>query len=162
MSALRVARGATGRDKILKFEGGYHGHSNELLAAADRAWNSPDVPALDPVPGARELLAALRSQLLLFLVTRGREARQQNKIDRIGLRDAFDAIRIRSPANGSKRDDFEALIAEWRLRPERCVVVGDDPSDEIAHGAALGMHTILVSALPLSMIPDQLKKWGIL
>ena len=34
MSALRVARGATGREKIVKFEGGYHGHSNELLAAA--------------------------------------------------------------------------------------------------------------------------------
>ena len=34
MSALRVARGATGREKILKFEGCYHGHSNELLAAA--------------------------------------------------------------------------------------------------------------------------------
>ncbi len=34
MSALRVARGATGRDKIVKFEGCYHGHSNELLAGA--------------------------------------------------------------------------------------------------------------------------------
>ncbi len=28
MSALRVARGVTGRDKIIKFEGCYHGHSN--------------------------------------------------------------------------------------------------------------------------------------
>ena len=34
MSALRLARAATGRDKLLKFEGCYHGHSNELLAAA--------------------------------------------------------------------------------------------------------------------------------
>jgi len=34
MSALRLARAATGRDKIIKFEGCYHGHSNELLAAA--------------------------------------------------------------------------------------------------------------------------------
>ena len=34
MSALRVARGATGREKIIKFEGCYHGHSNELLVAA--------------------------------------------------------------------------------------------------------------------------------
>lgn len=31
MSALRVARAATGRDKILKFEGCYHGHSDSLL-----------------------------------------------------------------------------------------------------------------------------------
>jgi glutamate-1-semialdehyde 2,1-aminomutase len=34
MSALRVARGATGRDKILKFEGCYHGHSDALLVQA--------------------------------------------------------------------------------------------------------------------------------
>src|SRR6187551_534678 len=34
MSALRLARGYTGRDIIVKFDGGYHGHSNELLVAA--------------------------------------------------------------------------------------------------------------------------------
>jgi glutamate-1-semialdehyde 2,1-aminomutase len=34
MSAVRLARGATGRRKLIKFEGCYHGHSNELLAAA--------------------------------------------------------------------------------------------------------------------------------
>ena len=33
MSAVRLARGATGRDKILKFAGCYHGHSDSLLAA---------------------------------------------------------------------------------------------------------------------------------
>ena len=32
MSAIRLARGATGRDRILKFEGCYHGHSDALLA----------------------------------------------------------------------------------------------------------------------------------
>lgn len=34
MSALRLARGFTGRSKIIKFSGCYHGHSNELLVAA--------------------------------------------------------------------------------------------------------------------------------
>lgn len=34
MSALRLARGFTGRSKIVKFSGCYHGHSNELLVAA--------------------------------------------------------------------------------------------------------------------------------
>ncbi|NNN02249.1 MAG: glutamate-1-semialdehyde 2,1-aminomutase [Acidimicrobiaceae bacterium] len=33
MSAVRLARGATGRDKIVKFEGCYHGHSDALLVA---------------------------------------------------------------------------------------------------------------------------------
>jgi glutamate-1-semialdehyde 2,1-aminomutase len=34
MSALRVARGHTGRAKIIKIEGGYHGHADNLLAAS--------------------------------------------------------------------------------------------------------------------------------
>ena len=34
MSALRVARGFTGRDKIIKIDGGYHGHADRLLVAA--------------------------------------------------------------------------------------------------------------------------------
>lgn len=34
MSALRVARGVTGRDKIIKFEGCYHGHSDAMLVGA--------------------------------------------------------------------------------------------------------------------------------
>jgi len=34
MTALRLARGATGRDKIIKFEGGYHGHADAMLVKA--------------------------------------------------------------------------------------------------------------------------------
>jgi glutamate-1-semialdehyde 2,1-aminomutase len=34
MSAIRLARGFTGRNKILKFEGCYHGHSDSLLVKA--------------------------------------------------------------------------------------------------------------------------------
>src|SRR5205814_805695 len=34
MSALRLARGATGRNKIVKFEGCYHGHADSLLVKA--------------------------------------------------------------------------------------------------------------------------------
>ncbi len=34
MSAIRVARGATGRERLLKFSGNYHGHSDALLAAS--------------------------------------------------------------------------------------------------------------------------------
>jgi glutamate-1-semialdehyde 2,1-aminomutase len=34
MSAIRLARGFTGRDAILKFEGCYHGHADSLLVKA--------------------------------------------------------------------------------------------------------------------------------
>jgi glutamate-1-semialdehyde 2,1-aminomutase len=51
MSALRLARGATGRDKIVKFEGCYHGHGDSLLVKAGSGVatlglpDSPGVPA---------------------------------------------------------------------------------------------------------------------
>jgi glutamate-1-semialdehyde 2,1-aminomutase len=51
MSALRLARGATGRDRIIKFAGNYHGHVDSLLVAAGSAAatlgapNSPGVTA---------------------------------------------------------------------------------------------------------------------
>ena len=37
LSALRLARGFTGRDKIVKFEGCYHGHGDSLLVKAGRS-----------------------------------------------------------------------------------------------------------------------------
>lgn len=44
MSALRVARGVTGRDKIIKFAGCYHGHADSLLVAAGSAATTLGVP----------------------------------------------------------------------------------------------------------------------
>ena len=45
MSALRVARAFTARDRILKFEGGYHGHSDALLASAGSGLATLGIPA---------------------------------------------------------------------------------------------------------------------
>lgn len=44
MSAIRVARGATGREKIIKFSGNYHGHVDSLLVAAGSAAATLGVP----------------------------------------------------------------------------------------------------------------------
>ncbi|MCY3544895.1 MAG: glutamate-1-semialdehyde 2,1-aminomutase [Chloroflexi bacterium] len=44
MSALRLARAYTGRSKIIKFEGGYHGHSDALLVAAGSGALAHGVP----------------------------------------------------------------------------------------------------------------------
>ena len=44
MSAIRVARGATGRDKVVKFAGNYHGHVDSLLVAAGSAAATLGVP----------------------------------------------------------------------------------------------------------------------
>lgn len=52
MSAIRLARGYTGRDKIVKFEGCYHGHSDSLLVKAGSGALTFGVPSSPGVPAA--------------------------------------------------------------------------------------------------------------
>lgn len=52
MSALRLARGYTGRDKIIKFEGCYHGHADALLVKAGSGALTLGVPSSAGVPAA--------------------------------------------------------------------------------------------------------------
>lgn len=52
MSALRLARGYTGRDKILKFEGCYHGHGDSLLIKAGSGVATLGLPDSPGVPQA--------------------------------------------------------------------------------------------------------------
>ncbi len=55
MSALRLARAATGRDKVLKFAGAYHGHVDALLAEAGSGLATHGLPAS---PGVTQAQAA--------------------------------------------------------------------------------------------------------
>ena len=60
MSALRVARAYTGRTKILKFAGGYHGHADMLLVAAGSGaltLGAPDSPGVPAAATAETLVA---------------------------------------------------------------------------------------------------------
>jgi glutamate-1-semialdehyde 2,1-aminomutase len=84
MSALRVARAATNRTKILKFEGCYHGHADQLLvkagsglagtSASSSAGISPEVAAttlvtpLDDVAKMREVFAVQGSQIAAVII----------------------------------------------------------------------------------------------
>ena len=52
MSAIRVARAATGRDRILKFEGCYHGHADAFLVKAGSGALTLGVPTSPGVPSA--------------------------------------------------------------------------------------------------------------
>ena len=84
MSAIRLARGFTGRDKIVKFEGCYHGHSDSLLVKAGSGAltlgvpTSPGVPAelavhtltldFNELEGLRELFRVLGEQIACIIV----------------------------------------------------------------------------------------------
>jgi glutamate-1-semialdehyde 2,1-aminomutase len=53
MSAIRLARAATGREKLLKFAGAYHGHVDGLLADAGSGLATAGIPASPGVPAAQ-------------------------------------------------------------------------------------------------------------
>jgi len=52
MSALRLARGFTGRSKIIKADGGYHGHADMLLVAAGSGAATLGIPGSEGVPAS--------------------------------------------------------------------------------------------------------------
>jgi glutamate-1-semialdehyde 2,1-aminomutase len=84
MSAIRLARGYTGRDKIVKFEGCYHGHSDSLLVKAGSGMltlgepSSPGVPAslaehtltlnFNDIDQVRETFAKIGEQIACIIV----------------------------------------------------------------------------------------------
>jgi glutamate-1-semialdehyde 2,1-aminomutase len=65
MSAIRLARGFTGRDKILKFDGCYHGHADSLLVNAGSGAATFGVPTSPGVPAdfAKYTLTAIYNDL---------------------------------------------------------------------------------------------------
>ncbi len=65
MSAIRLARGFTGRDKVVKFAGNYHGHSDCMLVAAGSGVMTAGVPDSAGVPAgcAQDTLTAVYNDL---------------------------------------------------------------------------------------------------
>jgi glutamate-1-semialdehyde 2,1-aminomutase len=66
MSALRVARAATGRDFVIKFDGAYHGHADSLLVEAGSGAATLSIPgsAGVPAPVAAQTLVATYNDLI--------------------------------------------------------------------------------------------------
>ena len=81
LSAIRLARAATGRDGILKFEGCYHGHGDSFLIKAGSGALTMGVPDSPGVPAERSYQKALqvrpektRNAAAIDRATRGRRA----------------------------------------------------------------------------------------
>jgi glutamate-1-semialdehyde 2,1-aminomutase len=84
MSALRLARAATGRDRVIKFRGGYHGHSDAFLVEAGSGAATLGIPSspgvtegaardtlvaeYNDVPSVRALLEANSGQVAAIIV----------------------------------------------------------------------------------------------
>ena len=92
MSVLRLARGITGRDKIIKFAGCYHGHVDALLASAGSG-----VATLQNRPGSRVAGGAIPGTPGVTEATTA-DTIVLSYNDRAGVREAFATTATRSPA----------------------------------------------------------------
>lgn len=113
-----------------------------LAAAYRRAVND----ALKPVPGLEALIAELRKDYRVGLLTNGPVQAQRSKLERLGLTDAFDAVLISGDLSAGKPDPraFEALIDELGVSAETLVYVGNDVTADVGGAAAAGCRAIQV------------------
>ncbi|MDB5969282.1 MAG: hemL [Hydrocarboniphaga sp.] len=110
MSALRLARGATGRDYILKFEGCYHGHGDALLVKAGSGLLTFGVPTSPGVPAdlAKYTLTATYNDLVS---TRALFAEHRNQIAAVIVEPVAGNMNCVPPAPGFL-DGLRALCDE--------------------------------------------------
>ena len=105
MTAVRIARGATGRDKIVKFAGCYHGHSDALLAAAGSG------VATQGLPGSAGVTVAAAADTIVLAYNNFDELRLL--FERIGGQIAA-VITEAAPANMGVVTPAEGFNAEIR------------------------------------------------
>ena len=149
MSAVRLARGATGRRLIVKFDGCYHGHSDALLAAAGSGVATlglPDSPGVTPATVADTLVVSYNDPAAVetLFQARGSEiaavlvepvAGNMGVVPPIpgflaGLRSVtrqYDALLV-----------FDEVMTGWRVHPQGAQVLYDVEPDITCLGKVVG------------------------
>ena len=113
MSAIRLARAATGRDPILKFSGAYHGHVDGLLADAGSGLATQGIPASPGVTAAQ----AADTEIVPWNDSRGRAERASR---RARPRRSCSSPRPRTWASSRPRTASSSSCARWPTTPARC------------------------------------------
>jgi putative hydrolase of the HAD superfamily len=95
--------------------------------------------------GLHEVLEGLaRAGLHIGLVTNGKSAVQQRKIEQLGVRKRISALAISGELGVAKPDPriFRSALAQLGVEPEDCAFVGDHPENDVLAPTALGMRAI--------------------
>ncbi|MFB9282322.1 glutamate-1-semialdehyde 2,1-aminomutase [Microbacterium laevaniformans] len=145
MSAIRLARGATGRDLLIKFAGHYHGHSDGLLAAAGSGLATFALPGSAGVPeavAAQTLVVPYNDRAALEEVF----AAHSGRIAAVITEAAAANMGVVAPASG-----FSTFVAEL-CRREGALLI----SDEVLTGfrAAPGGYAQVLADAGETVVPD--------
>lgn len=106
-----------------------------------------DVTAVDPCQGATDVVAALRDDCSLGLVTNGHPDLQRRKLAAIGLEDAFETevfAGYDTPAKPSP-EPFTRALAALDASPESAVYVGNSPTHDVVGARKAGLAAALVT-----------------
>ncbi|MXV17197.1 glutamate-1-semialdehyde 2,1-aminomutase [Hufsiella ginkgonis] len=149
MSAIRLARGYTGRDKILKFEGCYHGHADSLLVKAGSGLvtlgetSSAGIPAafanetivapLNDREAVQEAFHTFSGQIAAVII----EGIPANNGLLIQDKDYIDFLREITSANGTLLI-FDEVITGFRLGFEGAAAYYDIRPDILTYGKIIG------------------------
>jgi len=97
---------------------------------------------VEPEPGVHDVIARLAEHRRVAIVTNGGAA-QRDKLERAGLADVVSAVFVSGELGVAKPapEIFERALAWSELPADECLFVGDDPRNDIAPAAALGMGT---------------------
>ena len=113
MSAIRLARAATGRDLVLKFAGAYHGHVDGLLAQAGSGLATQGIPASPGVP------AALAQTTVIVALERCGSV-EQRQPRRIRWRRSWPSRYRRTWASSRRRRGSWSCCVSAPTKPVRC------------------------------------------
>ncbi|MGQ3411022.1 HAD family hydrolase [Natrinema sp. LN54] len=115
-------------------------------AAVATAYRETISDSLEPLPGVEAMLADLRGEYRVGLLTNGPVRAQRDKLETLGWEDAFDAALVTGELEAGKPDPraFEAITDELGVDPADAVYVGDEVEADIRGATEAGMRAIQV------------------